>query len=282
VSVISEAMHSGVDLIAAVIAFFAVRTSGRKADRYHPYGHCKVENIAGTTEALLIFFAAAWIIYEAVRKLFYPQAMEDVGWGIAVMSGSALANAFVSHMLAKVGKETDSIALKADGMHLRTDVYTSLGVMAGLLLYWTGSRLFPSANIHWIDPVAAITVALLIMRAAFVLTRESFRDLLDARLPTEEEEAILQYARRLRPRLLSVHAVKSRKSGPYRFFDFHMVVDANMTVKESHDLGDQLVAMIKHDYPEAKATIHTEPCDLSCKPACVDNCVLKETKDKAE
>ena len=142
VSVISEAIHSGMDLLAAIIALFAVKISGKPADQHHPFGHGKVENISGTVEALLIFLAAIWIIYEAIKKLLNPQPLEDVGWGVAVMFVSAMVNIFVSRTLFKVGKETDSVALQADAWHLHTDVYTSAGVMAGLGIIWLGSFLF--------------------------------------------------------------------------------------------------------------------------------------------
>ncbi len=121
VSVISEAIHSGVDLVAAVIALFAVRTSGKPPDERHPFGHGKAENLAGTIEALLIFVAAGWIIYEAVRKLSHPEPLEDPGWGVAVMLISAVANMLVSAQLFRVGRETDSVALQADRWHQLTD-----------------------------------------------------------------------------------------------------------------------------------------------------------------
>ena len=178
VSVISEAIHSSVDLLAALIALFAVRTSGKPADAEHPFGHGKVENISGTVEALLIFLAAGWIIFEAVKKLKDPEPLEEVGWGVAVMMVSSAANILVSKALFKVGKETDSVALQADAWHLRTDVYTSAGVMAGLAIIWIGRIVLPGTDLNWVDPVAAIGVALLIIKAAYQLTVESARDLL--------------------------------------------------------------------------------------------------------
>ena len=187
VSVISEAIHSGVDLLAAVIALFAVRTSGKTPDEGHPFGHGKVENLSGSIEAVLIFLAAGWIIFEAVKKIVTPRAIETPGLGVLVMFLSAAVNLWVSGRLFKVGKETDSVALLADAWHLRTDVYTSLGVMAGLGLILTGEWLFPGVHFDWIDPVAAIALALLILRAAYALTLKATRDLLDVSLPEEEK-----------------------------------------------------------------------------------------------
>jgi cation diffusion facilitator family transporter len=276
ISVISEAIHSGVDLVASFIALFAVRTSVKPADSDHRYGHGKIENIAGTTEALLIFLAAGWIIYEAAHKLMNPQPMEEVSWGIAVMTGSALMNFAVSHMLFKVGRETDSIALKADAWHLRTDVYTSLGVMTGLFLYWAGSRLFPGVNLQWIDPAAAIAVALLIIKAAYDLTVQSVRDLLDASLPAREEKVLMDAARELAPRVCSVHHLKTRKSGPYRFYDYHLVVEPEMTARDSHVLGDVIAAKVLERFPGSKVTSHVEPCDGTCDRHCRAHCFVAD------
>ncbi len=196
VSVISEAIHSGVDLIAAAIAYYSVRTSGIPADREHPFGHGKIENISGTVEAILIFLAAGWIIFEAAQKIVRPEPLEMAAWGVAVMLLSAVVNTFVSRKLFRVGKETDSVALMADGWHLRTDVYTSAGVMAALAVIWAADFLAPDVDLHWVDPAAAIGVALLIIKAAWDLTRQSARDLLDVQLPGEEiawiESLILQ------------------------------------------------------------------------------------------
>ena len=186
VAVISEAIHSGMDLAASVIAFFAVRASGRKADERHPYGHGKYENVSGVVEALLIFAAAAWIIYEAVHKLLSPQSVEMPVWGVAVMFVSVLMNIVVSRRLFKVGRETDSVALQADAWHLRTDIYTSLGVMLALLVVMIGKLAAPDVDLSWVDPAAAILVALLILKAAVELTWNSARDLLDVSLPQED------------------------------------------------------------------------------------------------
>jgi cation diffusion facilitator family transporter len=136
VSIISEAIHSGMDLLASVIAFLSVKMSDTPPDKEHPYGHGKVENISGVIEAVLIFIAAGWIIYEAIHKIILPAPIENIEIGAAVMAVSGFINFLVSRRLYKVAKKTDSIALEADALHLKTDVYTSVGVAAGLLLIW--------------------------------------------------------------------------------------------------------------------------------------------------
>jgi len=274
VSVQSEAIHSGVDLLAAVIALFAVKTSHKVADDEHPFGHGKVENISGTVEALLIFLAAGWIVYEAIRKLLEPEPIEGLGWGVAVMLFSSVVNIIVSEMLFKVGRETDSVALQADAWHLRTDVYTSAGVMVGLGLILGGERLWPSVNWLWLDPVAAIVVALMIVRAAWKLTVESGRDLMDASLPADEIAWIRERLNGLAPAVRGFHHLRTRKAGAARFIEFHLVVDKDLTVERAHNLADGVTRDIKNHLPGATVTIHVEPCDGQCRPACLEGCLL--------
>jgi len=275
VSVISEAIHSGVDLLAAVIALFAVKTSSKSADEGHPFGHGKVENISGAVEALLIFIAAGWIIYEAVLKLIRPQSINMAILGVAVMLLSAAVNIFVSRKLFKVGRETDSVALLADAWHLRTDVYTSLGVMAGLALIAAGEKIFPGRILTWVDPVAAIVVALMIIRAAYELTVQSARDLLDANLP-EEETWIRNEIGKLKLPIRGFHHLRTRKAGATRFVDLHLMMDKDISIQESHRISDQIAAWIRERFPTTQVMVHEEPCDGGCSARCVDGCLRSE------
>lgn len=272
VAVLSEAIHSGMDLVAAVIALFAVRASSKAADKEHPYGHGKFENISGSIEALLIFAAAVWIIWEAVGKLIHPEEISVPVWGVAVMAVSAIANTFVSRHLFRVGKRCDSVALQADAWHLRTDVFTSLGVMLGLLVIWVGGMIWPETDLRRIDPAIAIAVALLIMKAAWDLTRESARDLLDVSLPEGDIVWIRRYVTGNWPQVRSFHKLRTRKAGPERFIDFHVAVDDQMPVGEAHALGDEIVAGIKERFPDSHVYIHIEPCDYSCGESCLSGC----------
>jgi cation diffusion facilitator family transporter len=270
VSVLSEAIHSSVDLLAALIAFIAVRISGKPADEDHPFGHGKMENISGTAEAMLIFLAAGWIIFEAAKKLQNPEPLEDVDWGVGVMLVSAATNILVSEKLFLTGRETDSVALQADAWHLRTDVYTSLGVMAGLGIIWLGGLVLPGTDLFWVDPVVAIGVALLIIRTAYHLTIESARDLLDVSLPPHEEVGIRKHIAAFAPTIRGFHRLRTRKSGPYRFVEFHVRVDAGLSVDESHRISDMISCDIKQHYPGTTVTIHIEPCN--CALANEDSC----------
>ncbi len=274
VSVLSEAIHSGMDLLAAVIALFAVRTSSKPADEGHPFGHGKIENISGAIEALLIFVAAGWIIYEAIGKLIHPQHIESVGWGVLIMAISAGVNLLVSRQLFSVGRLTDSIALKADAWHLRTDVYTSAGVMSGLLIIWIGSHWLPQEDLRWIDPLAAIAVALLIIKTAYDLTRQAGRDLLDGRLLADEEQWIHDYLCEQRPTVRGYHKLRTRKSGAVRFVEFHLFLDSTTSVAQSHAFSDKVEHAIEERFPGSSVTVHVEPCDGECRDDCLEDCLL--------
>jgi cation diffusion facilitator family transporter len=280
VSVLSEAIHSGVDLLAAVVALFAVKTSSKSADEGHPFGHGKVENISGAVEALLIFVAAGWIIYEAALKLIRPQAIDRAFLGFGVMLLSAVVNIFISRKLFKVGRETDSVALLADAWHLRTDVFTSVGVMAGLGLIAAGGKIFPGWILTWVDPVAAILVALMIIRAAYELTIQSGRDLLDANLP-EEEKWIRNEISRLQLPIRGFHHLRTRKAGATRFVDLHVMMDKNLSIQESHRISEQVTAMIQKKFPTAQVMVHEEPCEGECSIRCVDGCLRSDGERKS-
>lgn len=255
ISVISEAIHSANDLLASFIALFAVKTSTRPPDKEHPYGHGKIENISGTIEALLIFIAAGLIIKEAVEKIHIIAeggSVVNPGWGIVVMGFSALMNWLVSGYLLKVGRQTDSVALEADGMHLRTDVYTSLGVFLGLVLIkLTGYQI--------LDPIAAILVALLIVKAAYDLTQKAFRPLMDTALDDEVIALTESILENCCDAYIEYHDLRTRKAGRESYIDLHLVISADKSIQEAHDLCDIIEESIKREIPYSHVLIHVEP-----------------------
>ncbi len=253
VSVLSEAIHSGLDLAAALIALFAVSKSGKPPDKEHQYGHGKIENVSGVIEALLIFAAAIWIIREAVLKITSGAEVEAPLWGLIVMGISAAVNWVISSQLMKTAVETDSVALEADALHLRTDVYTSAGVAVGLLLLW-------GTGIHLFDPLIAIGVALLIIKAAWDLTARAFSPLLDASLPHDEEEEIIKILQNYGDFFIGFHKLRTRKAGPQRFIDLHLVVPRYKSITASHELCDIIEEKIIEKYPSTQVLIHVEPC----------------------
>lgn len=254
ISVISEAIHSMMDLLAAIIANFSVRKAVEPADEEHPYGHGKYENVSGVIEAALIFVAAAIIVYEAASRLLEGSVVEFVDYGIAVMAVSAVVNFFVSRYLYRVAKEEDSMALEADALHLRTDVWTSAGIMAGLV----AMRI---TGINELDPLIAMGVAVLIVRAAWDMTKRSGTDLLDARLSEGEERIIRDALDKHSGEFLGYHSMRTRKAGSEKYVDLHLVVKFSTTVDEGHRIADEVEREIEAALPRTDVTIHLEPCD---------------------
>ncbi len=258
VSIVSEAIHSTIDLLASVIAFFSVKISDRIPDDEHPYGHGKFENVSGVIEGLLIFVAAIWIFYEAVNKIIFQQQIENIGWGVIVMSVSALINYFISRRLYKVAKETDSIALEADALHLKVDVYTSFGVASGLSLIWVTGFLFPKP-VYILDPIIAMIVAVFISREAFILLNNALSPLLDSRLPNEEIEIIRQVIEGQKIKDISFHQLRTRKAGSKKYVDMHLEMPQDFSVKESHTICDAIEKEIETKIKNIEVHIHVEP-----------------------
>ena len=265
VSVISEGVHSAVDLLAAIIAFFSIRAAAKPADEEHEFGHGKIENISGTIEALLIFLAAALIIYEAVLRIIHKAQPEYLTAGIAIMAFSTVANFFVSRFLHKVANRTDSVALEADAWHLTTDVYTSLGVLAGLIVV---------RITHWyiLDPIIAIGVALLIFRAAWHITWKSVKGPIDERLPEAEEDIITASIIEHLGEITGFHELRTRKAGSQRYIDLHLVLPKSVTLEEAHRLCDHLEGDIKNKLSNGLVTIHCEPCEQGEDGSCPSEC----------
>ena len=278
VAIISEAIHSGMDLLAAIIALFSVKKSNIPADDDHPFGHGKVESISGLVEAVLIFIAAFWIIFEALKKFSSAQVLESPGWGVVVMLFSAGMNYFVSSKLFHVGKEADSIALQADAWHLRTDVYTSAGVMVSLAVIWFSHMVFIHPNIHWLYPIAAMFIAVFILKAAYNLTSKALADLMDVKLPADEEEWIRNIISGQRPDVHGFHRLRTRKAGNFRFIEFHVKVNPQMSVLSSHGITRELKKIIMNKLPHSTVTIHIEPCEGECTEECVAGCLLAKEK----
>jgi len=267
VSIISEAIHSTMDLLAAIIAFFSVRISDRPADDTHPYGHGKVENISGVIEALLIFVASVWIIIEAVKKIINPGEIDSVGLGFIVMFISAAINFIVSKKLYKVAKQEDSIALEADALHLKADVYTSLGVGGGLFLIWL-------TGLNYLDPIVAILVAIFILKESFELLKTAFNPLLDVKLSDEEIEIIKDKINEYDSVFCNYHDLKTRKSGRIRYIDLHLVFPENKSIKEAHDICDRIEQNIEQVLKYAEVMIHLESSDTTCNCSeCKTNCM---------
>ena len=251
-ALLSEALHSGLDLMASFIAWLSLRFAAHPPDREHPYGHGKWENISAFLEGLLILGVALWVFYEAGQRLFAPVALTHLGLAMAVLGGSALVNVLVSLALKRAAKRFDSVALDADASHLSTDVYTSIGALAGLVGYYlTGYALF--------DTGAALAVGAIICGIGLTVTHRALHGLLDTRLPAEEEEAVRQIVSQVTPNL-ELKELVSRKAGPVRYLDLTLTVCRWETLEQIHQLCDELEARIASRFPGARIFIHPEPC----------------------
>ena len=251
-SILSEAIHSMSDFLASVLTFFAVMRSSQPADRDHPFGHGKYEDVAGFIEGILILLASFYIIWESCKKIIGNDFLEfDSSLGIIVMAIAIIANLLVSSYLFAVAKKTDSVALRADAQHLSTDVYSSLGVLLGLVL-------IKITGITILDPLIAILVALIILKTGISIIKETLNNLLDGTLPDEDIKIIENIINGCE-KICGFKNLKSRKSGSNRDIDITILCEESMSIKECHDICDDLEAKIQEILPNTLITIHCEP-----------------------
>jgi cation diffusion facilitator family transporter len=253
IAIITEALHSLIDLVASVIAFLSVRKADEPADVDHPYGHEKVESLAATIEGMLILVGAGIIVYEATHRLVVGSQVERLGVGIAVMGFSVLANLFVSTVLYRQARAHESPALEGDAAHLRTDALTSAGVLGGLVLVEvTGVDAF--------DSITALVVAAAIVVAGLRIIRRSSGVLVDEALPDEEMdriEAAIASART--DEVAGYHKLRGHRAGPRRYVDLHVQYRSGTTLERAHELAHAMRASIEADVPGAEVLVHVEP-----------------------
>jgi cation diffusion facilitator family transporter len=252
VGVLSDALESIVNVAAAAFTAWAVAYAARPPDESHPYGHEKAEYLSSTLEALLIGVAGALTIQAAAARLQQPQALEFVPIGFAVTIIASVLNVFLGRYLIRVGQRLQSPALEADGRHVLSDVYTSIGVIVGALLgVYTG--------IVWLDPLLALGVAGLLLMTALRLLGGSVSALLDPAISPSELHALTAALEAHKDLYLEVHALRTRSAGPRRFVDFHLILPTNLTVAEAHARCDALEDAILEVLPGCSVTIHVEP-----------------------
>lgn len=268
VSIIAQAIDSLLDLFASLFTFFSLRIAGKPADREHPFGHGKAESISGVVQGGLIFAAAVYIFYQAVTRIVVGADIEYVTAGIVVMAVCIVVSIIVSRHLLRVARKTDSAALEANARNLATDVYTALGVLAGLVAV----RI---SGLNILDPIIAIGVALFILKTAYDVVRKSFPHLIDVKLPEDEEALIESTMREHMGELVGFHSLRTRKAGSERYIELHMIMARDASVERAHNLCDHLEEDIKSKLPNASVTIHVEPCDRECD-SCPDNCPLDQ------
>jgi len=254
IALITEALHSAIDLLASVIAFISVRKAAEPADADHPYGHEKVENLAAVIEGMLIVVGAGVIVFEATRRLVDPPVEIDaIAVGIAVAAFSTLANVVVSTFLYRRARELRSPALEGDAAHLRTDAMTSAGLLVGLgLVEVTGFVSF--------DAITALLIAVAIVAAGIRILSRSSRVLVDEAPPPEEldriEEAIAEAGM---PEVVGYHKLRARGSGGHRHIDLHVQFRSGTTLERAHELAHELRSAIEDALPYSDILIHVEP-----------------------
>ena len=253
VSLWSDAVEALVNLAAGMVALGALTLAARPADDTHAYGHDKAEYFASGVEGALILVAAVAIFWSAALRLVEPHPLERLGWGMLIALLAAAANFTTARIMAKVARQHDSITIEADAKHLMTDVWTSAGILGGLVVViWR-----PEWSI--LDPLMAMAVAVHILFTGFDLLRRSADGLMDAALPANDvrhAEAVIQAEL---PPHATFHALRTRKAGPRRFLEFHLLVPGMMSVADSHALCDRIEAALTHQLARAEVTIHVEP-----------------------
>jgi len=254
VAIITEAMHSSIDLIASIVAYVSVRKADKPADADHPYGHDKIENLAATIEAMLILVGSGIIVFESVRRLSKGGGeLDSLGVGIAVIAFSVVANLYVSTVLARRARATDSPALEGDAAHLRTDAATSAAVLGGLVLVeFTGQT--------WLDPVVALAVAIAIVYAGVRLLMRASRVLVDEALPQEELDAVRATIEAFGPHgVCGYHKLRARRAGSRRYVDLHVQFVAGTTLEAAHATAHRLTDAIGERLRGADVLVHLEP-----------------------
>ncbi|HEX8258722.1 MAG TPA: cation diffusion facilitator family transporter, partial [Rubrobacteraceae bacterium] len=254
VGLFSDAAESSVNLVAAAGAFLALGTAARPPDKEHAYGHTKAEYFSSALESILIIVAAVWIAVTAIGRLLEPQPLENLGVGLAIGLVAAGVNGAVGLVLLRGGRRLRSAALRADGQHLLTDVWTSVGVVVGVFLVWLTGWLV-------LDPLIALLVAGNIVRIGVRLLNDTAHGLLDTALPPEEQEVITDIQSRYREEGIEFHALRTRNAGRRRFVSMHVLVPGKWSVKRGHDVSERIEKDITQALPMTAVFVHIEPLE---------------------
>ncbi len=260
--ILAEAAHSALDLVAALMTFFAVRVSDKPADTEHHFGHGKVENLSALFETLLLLATSAWIIYEAVRRLFFESVEVEVSiWSFIVMGTSIAIDYTRSRILYRAAKKYNSQALEADALHFSTDIWSSSVVILGLIGV-TIAGFIPGLN--WMshaDAIAALVVALIVIYVSAELGYRTIQALLDT-APKGATEQIIAKVQKMKG-ITDCHAVRIRPSGAHWFVDLHVTMDGNLTLNESHAITEKIEKEVQKILPQSDVTVHVEPSEMA-------------------
>ena len=252
VGLLADAAESLVNLVAAAVALIVLKVAARPADANHNFGHTKAEYFSAAVEGVMIFVAAISIVVFAIQRLVFPQPIESLGIGLMISVIASVLNGGVALVLLRAGKRHHSITLTADGKHLMTDVWTSVGVLVGIVLVWMSGW-------SWLDPVIAIAVGINILFTGYGLVKESTEGLMDASLPERDNEQLRMILTRRAGAGIAFHQMRTRVSGARQFMDFHLLVPDDWSVKQGHDFLEDLSDEIVAEFPRMNVTGHIEP-----------------------
>ncbi len=266
VSIWAQAVDSSLDIFAVVVTFLTVGYASRPADEEHPFGHGKVESISAVIQSFLLLGASIAIGYSAIQRIINGSSIEYAPAGVAVMLVSMISSILLSNYLFKVAKATGSTALEANANNIRGDVYSTGGVLVGLVIV----SIWKQATI--VDPILALLVVLIILRATYRVARMAYGELIDIKLPEEEEKDIkAAITEHFGEEVVSFHKLRTRKAGSQRLVDLHLVMPKHITLEEAHDMCNHLEEDMKSRLLRTDITIHVEPCDGKCA-ACKLKC----------
>lgn len=260
--ILSEAAHSALDSVAAIVTYFAVRMADKPPDEDHHYGHGKVENLSAFIETLLLLITCIWIIYEAVERLLIKHSEVDASfWAFLVISVSIFVDISRSRMLFRAARKYKSQALEADALHFSTDIWSSCVVLFGLFCV-LASKLFPSLKfLEKMDAIAALGVALIVISVSIQLGKRTIHGLLDA-APKGLDQKIKERVEGIEG-VEDCHNIRVRASGPKVFVDVHVNLDGDLTLTEAHKLTEVIETAIEEVVPEADVTVHPEPLEIA-------------------
>ena len=252
VGLLSDAAESVVNLVAAIVALFALRIAIKPPDEGHPYGHSKAEYFSAAVEGIMIFVAAAYVIYTAIERLINPRDLEQLGLGLSLAAVASVINGAVAYVLLRQGRKHNSITLVADGKHLMTDVITSVAVLIGV-------GLVTITGIGVLDPIVALLAGLNILWTGVRLVRESGRGLMDVAIPEEDLSALNEVLDSFTSDSVSFHALRTRVAGTRHFASFHVLVPGDWSVKRGHDVAEDITDAIIERLPAVRVFAHVEP-----------------------
>ncbi len=254
VGLLSDAAESVVNLVAAIVAFVALRVAVKPPDKNHNYGHSKAEYFSAALEGAMIFVAAAVILESSITRLIHPRPLESVGLGLAISVLASVVNGLVAGVLVRVGRRHRSTTLVADGRHLLTDVWTSVGVLIGVLLVWL-------TGYDRLDAIVALAVGVNILVTGWRLIAESTAGLMDVSLSKDDNAAIVAVLDRYTTPVTFFHALRTRESGHRRFCEFHMLVPGDWSVHRGHDVCEEVTLALLEEFPDLRVTVHLEPME---------------------